>query len=174
VALCDRNAATRHDRARSADKTRVLAETALRQTEASERNVAILESQIQARETADTNRLKANITELKGIAVHWIERMASAVDMPRQTKPNLFPEGWSLSLDHAGKLSAELFHDVAKLQKSTNEAFRSIEEYTETARDYRRDADARDIANLFVQIATACDEVSAKLSTMFPESQAHN
>jgi hypothetical protein len=155
------------------DKTRVLAETALRQTQAAERNIAILESQIQARETADTNRLKANITELGEIADYWIDRMSSAGDMPRQTGLNLLPEGWSLSLDHAGKLSAELFHDLVKLQKSTNDASRSIEKFTETDQTFRPDTGPKKIAELLGSIGKACDEVSTKLSTMFPESQAH-
>jgi hypothetical protein len=76
-----------------ADKTRVLAEAAPRQTEAAERNLALLESQIQDREGAATDRLKENIAELRQVARHWIERMASWGDVPRQTRLSLLPDG---------------------------------------------------------------------------------
>ncbi|MGH9636985.1 MAG: hypothetical protein ACRD72_19315 [Candidatus Angelobacter sp.] len=146
-----------------AAQTTLLAEAAQRQTEATERHVAILQAQIKNEAASAAATLKTCLEELGQTATRWGERMTTWGNLMPQIGLDLFPDGWAVALEHARKTLPDLHRELLAIQQSTKEVSWKLGQFSARASNYRHDTEAKEIKDLYLQIRNKCDAALLKL-----------
>lgn len=151
---------------RQADASESQAKAAMKQAEAAERHLAILQSQIEEQAGRALATLKENIAELKEAADHWFERMLSWGQLTPQTAIDLLPGEWPTSLEHARRMSANLYQDLMTLQRSSRRVSLLINQLSTKAANYRSQAEVEEIKKLLLEISNGCVAASNKFGEL--------
>jgi hypothetical protein len=151
---------------RQANAAESQAKAAIKQANAAERQLAILQAQIESQAGAALTTLKANVTELREAASDWYGQMSFWGRLGPQSGVDLLPAEWTFSVEHARKVSPELFQELLSLQRSSRSVSRRIEQFTSTQNTFRTDVEANTIKGLLNEIRLTCDEISSKLGNL--------
>ncbi len=151
---------------RQAEAAESQARAATKQAEAAERQLAILQSQIQEQAGVALATLRENVAELGQTANHWFQRLILWGQLTPQSGVDLLPSEWAVSLEHARRISPDLFQELLALQRSSKRASLMIDQFTAKASTYRSDTEANQIKDLLVQITKGCDGVSQKFASL--------
>jgi len=151
---------------KQADASESQAKAAMKQAEAAERHLAILQSQIQEQAGRALATLKENIAELKQAADHWSESMYSWGQLTAQTGADLLPSEWLASLEHARRISTDLYQDLMTLQRLSRKVSLSINQFSAKAATYRSQAEAEEIKKVLLEISNRCIAISKKLGEL--------
>lgn len=140
------------------------AKAAVKQAEVAERNLAILQSEIQERSGTALAKLKENVSELNQTANHWFQRMSLWGQLTPQSGIDLLPSEWSVSIEHARRISPELGQELLEIQRSSRKIALLIEQFCSKAATYRRNSEADEIKGMLAEITRRCPVIAAKLS----------
>jgi hypothetical protein len=135
------------------------ARAALKQAEVAERQLTILQSQIQEQAGIAAARLKENVAELQQATAHWFNRMKVWGQLTPQNGIDLLPVDWSVSIEHARRISPEMYQELLSLQRSSRHAALLIDQFSSKPSLYRPEAEAEEIKKLLSEIMDRCEGV---------------
>jgi hypothetical protein len=147
---------------RQADAAEAQAKAATKQAEAAERQLTVLQSQIQEQAGMALATLKENVAELGRTANHWFQQMILWGQLTPHTGVDLLPSGWAVSLEHARRISPDLYQELLALQRLSKKVALMIDQFTAKPGDCRNDTEANQIKELLMQIVKGCEAASRK------------
>ena len=152
---------------RQADAAESQAKAAIKQAEVGERQLAILQAQVQEQAGIAAARLKENIAELHQAATHWLERMRAWGQLTEQkTELDLLPTDWSASIEHARKVSPEMYRELLTLQRASRNVGLLMGQFSSRAPSYRRENEVAEINKQLSWIIERCEAMAKNLGTI--------
>jgi hypothetical protein len=143
------------------------AEAATKQAEVAERTLSIMQAHIQEQAGVGMSALKQSIADLQQAAKHWGERFVAWGGLTRGNKIDLLPAQWSVSMEHARRLSAQdLYQDLTGLQRFTRQTELNINAFLEAQPAYRDMYKAGEIQRNLSEIDRTCQALLSKLNAV--------